>query len=426
MKKVVNKLEKSKVEVICDIEEKDWKEAQDKAFHKLAKELELPGFRKGKAPDDMAKKHIDTAKILNEAINALIQPSFEEVLKDENLQPFARPTVDVTKVSDKELQLKFNIVLKPEVTLGEYKNLGIEKSKVEVDEKEIDAEIEKLLAQNATLVASEEPAKIGDTVVIDFVGFVDGEKFDGGEAQNYSLELGSHQFVPGFEEQLVGTKNGDSVDVNVKFPEQYVKELAGKDATFKVTVHEVKAKNVPELNEDLLKDLALPEVNDVASLREYEKKQLTSRKEAQANNEFLNKIIEKATNNASIELADELISEEAEGMKKNIEQQISQRGLTLEQYLEITGQSKEHFEEHIKEDATKNLRAILTMEKIAEVENIKVEDKDLEEEFAKIAAQYNMEVSKVKEILGKDMNRFASEIRQRRIQDFLIKANEAN
>lgn len=424
MKRVVNKLENSKVEVICDIDEKVWKDAQEKAFQKLAKDLTLPGFRKGKAPEDMARKHIDTGKIFNEAINGLLQPSFDEVLKEEKLQPFARPTVDVTKISDTELQLKFVIVLQPEVTLGEYKNLGIEKAKVEVNEEEIDKEIEHLVAQNANLVTSEEPAKIGDTVVIDFVGSVDGKEFDGGKAENYNLELGSHQFVPGFEEQLVGVKSGDEVTVNVKFPEQYVAELAGKDASFKVTVHEVKAKVVPELNEDLIKDLNIPEVKDVASLREYEKKQISAHKESHATNELLDKIMDKIVSDAKIELADEIINEEVEGMKKNMEQQMAQRGLTMEQYLQITGQKQEDLDAHMRKDAEKNLRGILAMEKIAQVENIVVNDKDLEDEFTKIAAQYNMPVEKVKEILGKDMQRFAAEIRQRRIVDFLIKANE--
>lgn len=424
MKRVVNKLENSKVEVVCDIDEKVWKEAQEKAFHKLAKELTLPGFRKGKAPEDMARKHIDNGKIFNEAINSTLQPAFDEVLKEEKLQPFARPTVDVTKISDSELQLKFTIILQPEVELGEYKNLGIEKAKVEVSEEEIDKEIEHLVAQNANLVTSEEPAKIGDTVVIDFVGSVDGKEFDGGKADNYNLELGSHQFIPGFEEQLVGSKSGDEVTVNVKFPEQYVAELAGKDASFKVTVHEVKIKVVPELNEDLIKELNIPEVKDVASLREYEKKHIESHKDSHATSELLDKIMDKIIAGAKIELASEIIDEEVEGMKKNMEQQMSQRGLTMEQYLQITGQKQEDLEANMRKDAEKNLRGILAMEKIAQVENIVVSDKDLDDEFAKISAQYNIPVEKVKEILGKDMQRFAAEIRQRRISDFLIKENE--
>ncbi len=424
MKRVINKLENSKVEVICDIDEKVWKEAQEKAFEKLIKDLSLPGFRKGHVPADMARKHIETGKILNEAINNLLQPSFDEVLKEEKLTPIVRPTVDVTKLSEDELQLKFVIVLPPEVTLGNYKGLDIVKDKVSVSKEEVEKEVEKLVSQNANLVVSENPAKVGDTVVIDFVGSIDGKEFDGGKADNFSLELGSHQFVPGFEEQLVGVKSGDVVDVLVTFPTQYVKELAGKKANFKVTVHEVKEKVVPELNEELIKELAIPEVNDVASLHEHLKKQLTSQKESQATNKLLDAIIAKVVETSKVDLSKEIVDEEVEGMKHNVEEQMKSRGLTMEQYLEITGQDKEKFEENLRKDAEKNLRSVLVMEKIANAENIKVEEKDLEDEYKKIADQYKMDVKQVKEILSKDLNRLSMEIRTRRIQDFLIEANE--
>ena len=425
MKRVVNKLENSKVEVICDIDEAIWKEHQEKAFTKLANNLEIKGFRKGKVPHDIAKKHIDNGSIFNEAINSSLQPTFEEVLREEKLQPFARPSVDVTKVSDTELQLKFIIVLAPEVKLGAYKGLGIKKEAVKVEEKEIDEAIEKLVAQNASLVVKEGEAKKGDTVVFDFVGSVDGKEFEGGKAENYSLELGSNQFVPGFEDQLVGHKAGESLDVNVTFPEQYVPELAGKKAVFKCVIHEVKEKVLPKLDADLIKDLNLPEVKDEAGLREYEKKALLSQKEGKANSDALNKVVEKIAESSEIELADEVISEEVEGMKKNMEEQIKQRGLTLEQYYQITGQKVEDVEKNMKVEAEKNLRAILCMEEIAKKENLLVSDEDVEKEMKTIAEQYKLPVEKVKEILGKDMTRFKGELRQRKIQDFLVKENIA-
>ena len=425
MKREVKKLENSKVEVLCDVEPALWKEYQEKAFKKLAANLELKGFRKGKVPEAMARKEINQGSIFNEAVNLSLQPAYEEVLREEKLQPFARPSVDVTKLSDNDLQLKFIIVLAPEVKLGQYKGLAVKKAAVKVEEKEIDAEIEKLVAQNANLVVSDKPAKKGDTVVIDFVGSVDGKEFEGGKADNYSLELGSNSFVPGFEDQLVGAKSGDDVDVNVTFPEQYVPELAGKKALFKCKVHEVKEKVVPELNNDLIAELNIPEVKDVAGLREYEKRSLTAQKEQAANNEAFNKVIDEIVKGAKIEIADEILAEEVEGMKKNMEQQISQRGLTLEQYYQITGQKPEDVERQMKVDAEKNLKAILCMEEIAKLENIDVTDADVEFEFSKIADQYKMEIEKVKEILGKDLPRFKAEIRQRRIQDFIGKENIA-
>ena len=425
MKRVVNKLENSKVEVICDLEQQAWKEFQDKAFAKLAANLEVKGFRKGKVPTDIAKKHIDTGSIFNEAINLSLQPSFEEILREEKLQPFARPSVDVTKVSDTELQLKFVIVLAPEVKLGNYKGLGIKKEAVKVEEKEIDAEIEKLVAQNASLIVKEGEAKKGDTVVFDFVGTVDGKEFEGGKADNYSLELGSNQFVPGFEDQLVGHKAGEDVEVNVTFPTQYVPELAGKKALFKCKIHEVKEKVLPKLDEELIKDLNLPDVKDEAGLREFEKKALTQQKEGKAQSDALNKVLEEIVTHAQVEIAQEILMEEVEGMKKNMEEQIKQRGLTLEQYYQITGESAQEVEMKMKIEADKNLRTILCMEEIAKQEKLDVSDADLDAEFKSIADMYKMEVAKVKEILGKDLGRFKAELRQRKIQDFLSKENIA-
>lgn len=424
MKRVVNKLPNCKVEVVCDIDTAVWKEAQEKAFKKLASELEIKGFRKGQAPEAMARKHIDQGKIINEAINLSLQPAFEEVLKEEGLEPFTQPKVDVTKVSDTDLQLKFIIVVAPEVKLGEYKNLGIEKDKVSVTKAEIDAEVEKLVAQNASLVVTDKAAKKGDTVVIDFCGSIDGVEFDGGKAENYSLELGSNSFVPGFEDQLVGAKAGDKVSVKVTFPKQYVKELAGKDAVFACKVHEVKEKVVPELNKDLIKELAIPEVKDVEGLRKHLESQIKGGKEQQASSKLLDAILDKIVANSKIEIADEIIDEETAGQRKNVEAQMQQRGLTLEQYYEITGSNEERMMKDLRADAERNLRGILVMNEIAKVEKLTVTQAEIDLEFANIAKQYNMEVEKVKEILGKDMARFANEIRSRKIATFLVMANE--
>lgn len=425
MKREVKKLENSKVEVLCDVEPALWKEYQEKAFKKLAANLELKGFRKGKVPEAMARKEINQGQIFNEAVNLSLQPAFDEVLREEKLQPFARPSVDVTKLSDSELQLKFIVVLAPEVKLGQYKGLGVKKAEVKVDAKEVDAEIKKLVEQNANLVVSDKPAKKGDTVVFDFVGSVDGKEFEGGSAKNYSLELGSNSFVPGFEDQLVGAKSGDDKDVNVTFPEQYVPELAGKKALFKCKIHEVKEKVLPELNEELVADLNIPDVKTVDQLKDYEKKQLLAQKENSAANAAFNEVMDKIVAGAKIEIADEILADEVEGMKKNMEQQVSQRGLTLDQYYSITGQKPEDVEKQMKVDAEKNLKAILCMEEIAKLEKIEVSDADVEFEFSKIADQYKMEIDKVKEILGKDLQRFKAEIRQRRIQDFIGKENIA-
>ena len=423
MKRVVNKLEKSKIEVLCQIEENEWKELQEKAFKALAKNVQIKGFRKGHVPEEMARKHVSQGEIINKAVNDAIQPAFTEVLQEEKIQPFAQPTVDVTKVSDTELELKFVIITRPEVSLGEYKGLGVEKATVEVSESEIDEAISRLVAQNASLNVVERPAKTGDTVVLDFVGTIDGKEFDGGKADNYSLELGSNSFVPGFEDQLVGVSAGETKDVVVTFPTQYVPELAGKEATFKCTVHEVKEKVLPEVNEELIADLQIEGVTNVEQLRENQRNTLLANKDTQAKNAQLDAIVNKIVENSTIEIADEIIKDEVAAMKENMKKSIEQRGLTFEQYLQITGKNEEDLEKELSVDAKKNISAFLCLDKVASVEGITVTKEEIEQEFEKIAQQYSMPVEQVKEILGKDLNRFASELRSRKINEFIVTNN---
>lgn len=423
MKRKLEKIGSTKVEITCDIDAAVWKKAQEEALNELAKEVEIKGFRKGKAPVDLAKSKIDPSKLFNEAINKTLQPAFEEVLKEEKLEPFARPAVDVTKASDSELQLKFTVLLRPEVELGQYKGLDIEKGIIKVSKKEIDDEIAKLIADQASMVVSEEAAKSGDTVVIDFVGSVDGVEFDGGKAENFSLELGSNQFVPGFEDQLIGKKQGEEVLVKVTFPTQYVPELAGKDAEFKVKVHEVKSKVLPELNDELVKEINIPNVSNVEELRASKKEAIKAAKTQKVEGELFTSILDKIVENAKIEVAEEIIMDEVNNMKANMEQQVKSKGVELEQYLQITGQTMEGFESKLKEDATRNIRGFLVLEKVAELEKVTVAEADLELEMSKIAEQYKMELEKVKEILGKDMERFSREIRQKRIQELVVELN---
>ena len=423
MKRVVNKLVNSKYEVLCTVDEKVWKDAQAKAFEKLAANVKIDGFRKGKVPVDLARKHVNQGDVFNEAINSVIQPAFDEVMKEEKLVPVSRPSVDVTKVSDVELELKFVIVTAPEVTLGKYTGFDFEKEVPAVSEEEVDEAVKKLVDQNANLVVCEREAKLGDTVVIDFEGFVDGKAFDGGKAENYSLGLGSGSFIPGFEDQLVGHKAGDEVEVKVTFPKQYVENLAGKDATFKVKVHEVKEKVIPELDEALVKELNIAGVETVAQLREHERGHLLQDKEQHAKGDVLNKILEKIVAEAKLELAEEIINDEAENIRKNMEDRLAQQGLKMEQYLEITGQKKEDLEKKYKEDAEKNLRAMFVLEEIAKKEELNVTDAEVEFEIAKIADQYKMEVAKVKEILANQLTQFKAELRQKKLQDFLFEKN---
>jgi trigger factor len=424
MEKKINKLEQSKVEIIVSVEKEKWSKAQKDAFDKLASNVEIKGFRKGKAPAEMVKAKVDQGQVFDRAINALLQDTYRQVIAEENLRPFARPVVDVTKLSNLELELKFTLVLAPEVTLGEYKGLHAEKKEVVVTDHEIEHALEHLVKDNASLVVKEDVAKLGDTVVMDFEGFVDGKAFEGGKAENYALELGSGQFIPGFEDQLVGAKAGEDKEVNVTFPTEYTPELAGKAATFKVKVHEVKEKKVPELNEDLIKDLNLPNVKTLDDLKAHEKAKLQNQKENEAKREYYEALVKQIRDGAKIDLAKEIIDGEVEAMEENMRKQIEQQGLTLDKYFQITGQTMEQVHETMRKEAEDNVRSVLVLEKIAEVEKISVEDDEIEFELAKIADQYKMPIDEVKKALKDSMDRFKADVRSRRIQEFIVNNND--
>ena len=340
MERKVTKLESCHVQVEVVVDKENWKQAQDKAFKKLASNLTVDGFRKGKVPEAIARKHIDQMKLINEAINVVLPIAYQEVLTEEKIAPFAQPSVDVIKVSDEELELKFVIVTAPEVKLGTYKGLEIGKKEAKVTAKEVDEAIDSLRLQNASLVLKESESALGDTVVFDFVGTVDGVAFEGGSAQNYSLELGSNTFIPGFEDQLVGVKAGDHKDVNVTFPEQYTPELAGKAAVFACDVHEVKEKKMPELNDEFVKELGIKDVETVEALKENKKAELLERKSRDLRLEYLRKLYDEIAKSATIEIPDEMVQDQAESNKKDMEQRMAQSGLTLEQYLKFAGQSE--------------------------------------------------------------------------------------
>lgn len=424
MKRTVNRLENSQVELILHFDGEEWKSALKKAYDKLASDVEVPGFRKGHAPDNLVKTKIDQARVMNDAIDLVLQPAYENALNEENLMPFARPSLSITKISDSEMEAKIDIIVAPSVELGEYKGLHVEKKKVRVLKKEIEEEINKLAKNNAELITKEGKAALGDTVVIDFTGYVDGNAFEGGSAQNYSLELGSGSFIPGFEEQLVGLETGAETDINVKFPENYVPELKGKDATFHIVLHEIKEKKIPALDEDFVKELGYEGVETIDALKEKVKADLTASKERAALNEYYEALVKLIRDGSKISLHPQIISDEVEAMKENFAAQVQQNGLTLEQYYQITGQSPEDVEAKMKADAEVNIRSIICLQEIARVENLIVTDEEVEFELAKIAQQYSMELDKVKEILSKQMPQFKRDIENKKISDFLLANND--
>ena len=423
MERKVTKLESCHVQVDVVVDKENWKQAQDKAFKKLASNLTVDGFRKGKVPEAIAKKHIDQMKLINEAINIVLPIAYEEVLVEEKIAPFAQPSVDITKVTEDELEVKFMITTAPEVKLGKYKGYELGKKEAKVTAKEVSEAIDNLRTQNASLVLKESESALGDTLVFDFVGTVDGVAFEGGSAQNYSLELGSNTFIPGFEDQLVGLKAGDHKDVNVTFPEQYTPELAGKAAVFACDVHEVKERKLPELNDEFVKELGIKDVETVEALKENKKTELLDRKAREFRIEYLRKLYDEIAKDSTVSIPDEMVQEQAESNKKDMENRMAQSGLTLEQYLQFAGQSEEDFMKKLVEDAKRDIRNYFILEEVVKVEDLKITDADLEFEFAKLAEQYGMTIDAVKKALEKQMGQFRNNIQMNRAEDFLYNNN---
>ncbi len=423
MTHTIKPLANSRVEIMMTFTTDAWKKAQQEAFKKLAADVKVDGFRPGKAPEAMLKARIAPTKIYDTAINTLLPEAYSDVLKAEKLTPLSRPTIDVEKVSDTELVLKAVVILVPEVKLKKYKDLGIKRDPIQVTEADIDQEVKTTLAQQAALSLKEGPAALGDSVVFDFEGFVDNVAFEGGKAENYTLELGSGQFIPGFEAQMVGLKAGDQKDLPVKFPENYAAELAGKDAIFKIKVHEVKAKQLPELNEALFTEMKLPNVKTEAQFREYLKQKVTANKTKQGDDKFYSDILLKITKDAEIDVPHEAIHEQMDAMKADLEEKLKQRNQTMADYLKANQLTEAKLHDTLHQQAEDILRASLVANKIAELESIEVSDELVDFEVAKIAEQYKMEFAKVKEILTPNLSRFRAEIRDRYIKEFLIKHN---
>jgi trigger factor len=424
MKTKLVKKASSEVEVTVTFTTEEWQGALEKAFKKLAKNVTVKGFRKGKAPEALARKEVKQESIFNEALGNTLEDSYRKVLDEYKLIPLLQPGYEIPKLSDTELEIVFKLVVAPEIKLGAYKDLKIGHEEVSVDDASLDARLLQLREQNATLILKEGKAELGDTVVIDFEGFTEGKAFEGGKGDNFNLELGSGQFIPGFEDQLVGSKAGDKLDVNVTFPENYVEELKGKDATFKVSVHEVKTKEVPELDDEFAKGLNLPNVEDVVSLRMHVYGELDRRLQNEERSRYIDKILDNLRETSKIELAAQIIENEAKHMEQTLNKQVAQQGMSMESYLEMSGQTKEELDEKFKVDAKRNLENYLIINEIAKLENIEVTDEIVDFEIAKMAMQYNMEEARVRELLGDNISRLREDVRHQMIMNFLVENNE--
>ena len=424
MERKVTKLEHSHVEVLVTVDTQTWREAQEKEINKLAKTVKVDGFRPGKAPLEQAKKHIDPMKVIDGAIDSLLPSLYDEVLREEGLKPYAQPHVDVTKLSDTELEVKFVIVTAPEVELGQYKGLKVGKEKVKVSKEDVEESIDLLRAQSASLALKEGEAALGDTVVMDFEGFTDGVAFDGGKAENHELELGSHQFIPGFEEQLVGHKAGEEFEIEVTFPENYVESLKGKKATFKIKLHEVKQKMLPELNDDLVKELEIADVHTVEELRAFKEAELRERRENESKRAYINKVIDEIAKNSKIDIPHEIIESQMEHTMQQMQQRLQQSGLTLEQYLSIIGQTEEQFKDQLHENAHREAANYFILEAVVKAESLVVTDEDMEKEYASLAKQYAMTVEAVKAALANNLDEWKNNVLFNKAEDFLYQNND--
>ena len=399
----VEKLEKSMAKLTITVEAAKFDAAVDSAYQKNKGKIALPGFRKGKAPRAMIEKMYGTGVFFEDAANELIPEAYETAAKESELEIVAQPEIEVTQM-DKGTDFIFTatVAIKPEVTLGDYKGIEVEKKEAEVSEEEITAEIDKAREANSRLITIEDRAtEDGDTVIIDFDGYVDGKQFEGGYAEDYTLVLGSHSFIDNFEDQLVGKNLGEDVEVNVTFPEEYhVDELKGKPALFKVKIKEIQKKELPELDDDFAQD-----VSDFDTLDEYKadvEKKILENKENQIKREQEDQIIEKIIENAQMEIPQQMIAAQTRQMTQEFAQRLQSQGLSLEQYMQFTGLTPQKMMEDLEPQALKRIQSRLGLEAVVAAENIEASDEEIDKELENMASMYQMEIDKLKELIGDD------------------------
>ena len=397
----VEKMEKNMAKLTIEVSAEDLDKAMQNAYQKAKGKIAIPGFRKGKAPRKMIEQMYGKGIFLEDAANALIPEHYSKALEECDLEIVSQPEIDVVQAEPgKAFIFTAEVAVKPEVTLGDYKGLEVPKSDVEVTDEDVDAEIKKEQEKNSrTVTVEDRGAENGDITTIDFEGFVDGVAFEGGKGTDYPLTLGSGSFIPGFEDQLVGAKAGDHVEVNVTFPEEYqAAELAGKAAVFQCDVKKVEAKELPELDDDFAQDVS--EFDTLAEYKEDIKKNLTDKKEKEARAAKENAAVDKAIENAQMEIPDAMVDTQVRQMINDFASRMQSQGLTMEQYFQFTGMTVEKMQDEMKPQALKRIQTRLVLEKIAEVENIQPTEEEVNEEISKMAEMYKMEADKLKELLG--------------------------
>ena len=394
-------MEKNMAKLTIEVAAEDLEKAMQNAYQKAKGRISIPGFRKGKAPRKMIEQMYGKGIFLEDAVNALIPEHYSKALAECDLEIVSQPTIDITQAEPgKALIFTAEVATKPEVTLGDYKGVEVPKTEINVTDEDVDAEIKKEQEKNSrTINVEDRGAQLQDVVTIDFEGSVDGVPFDGGQATEYPLTLGSNTFIPGFEEQLVGAKVGDDVDVKVTFPEEYqAKELAGKEAIFKCAVKKIEAKELPELDDDFAKDVS--EFDTLAEYKEHVKTNLEDKKANEAKRAKEDAAVDKAIENAQMDIPEAMLMTQCRQMLDDFSRRMQSQGLSMDQYFQFTGMTADKMMEDMKPQALKRIQTRLVLEKVAEVENIQPTEEEVNEEIAKMAEAYKMEADKLKELLG--------------------------
>ena len=387
-------------EITIKIEKEEWTNILKETFNKKKKDIKIDGFRKGSVTWDLFVKKIGIASLYQDAVDLAVNKNYEKAIKDSGVIPVVEPKIDIKDLSEESLTIEFTFIGKPEVKLGKYKDLGIKKDTVKVTKEEINNELESIRNKFAEIVVKENGEVVsGNTAVIDFKGVVDGKELEGGSGENYPLEIGSNTFIPGFEDALIGMKTGETKDINLKFPENYVEDLKNKDVTFTVTVREIKERILPEVDEELFKDLG----EDIHSKEELEtkiKEHLKEHKETERDNKYLEEVIKTAISNMKVELNEEIIHDEIHRIINQQSEQMKMQGLSIEQYLEFTKSTMEDLENQIKPVAENRVKERYLLEAIVEEEKIDATDKEVEEDIKRISEMYNVEKDELVNMMG--------------------------
>jgi len=418
----VEKLEKNMAKLTVEVSAEQFEAALKTSYNKNKKKFNIPGFRQGKAPQAMIEKMYGASVLYEDAANAIIDDTYAQMLDESGLDIVSRPEIDVEQIEKSKPFIYTAVVaIKPEVTLGEYKGIEVERARPEVTDADIEAELKKVQEKNSRLIVVEDRAvQDGDQTVIDFEGFVEGAPFEGGKAEDYALTIGTHSFVDTFEEQLIGKKIGEETEINVTFPAEYhAAELAGKPALFKVTVKEIKIKEMPELDDEFA-----GEVSEFETLDEYKadiKAKLSETKQKQATAENENNVIEKVVENAAMDIPEPMIVVQARSMVEDQARRMQQQGISLDQYLQLTNTTVEQLMDQMKPQAEQTIRTRLTLEAVVAVENIMVDDEAVEAEVARMAEAYKMEADKIREMMGENgLKQMKEDLTVQEAVDFLV------